>query len=82
MSKCPSCGNLSFRVQLVEPGESNFKLYFIQCSSCGVPVGITEYYNSGALIRGLEEKLSSLSDQINHMNHNLMVLEDSIRRMK
>lgn len=80
MSKCGSCGNYSFKVQQVEPQGSAFKLYFVECSSCGVPVGVTEYHNTGALITKLEEKIDGLSSEIEQINHNLSNLRNEIRK--
>jgi hypothetical protein len=56
-SKCPKCEKTSFEVALEEPRNSNFKIQFVRCSSCKTVVGVLEFYNSGALIRKLAEKL-------------------------
>lgn len=57
-SKCVSCGSAYFEV--VEARNlkgSNFKLMFVQCSSCGGVVGVTEYFNVGALLQKIMLKL-------------------------
>ena len=57
-SKCGSCSSSAF--ELVEQdriGNSNFKLTFVQCSSCGVPIGVMDYYNIGDRINDLEKRL-------------------------
>jgi len=42
-SKCGHCKSATFEVKEVEPRESRFKLIFVQCASCGVPVGVIDY---------------------------------------
>ena len=56
-SKCPKCDNTRFEVVEHSPSGSNFKLMFIQCASCGSVVGVTEYYNAGALLHKIMKKL-------------------------
>lgn len=56
-STCPKCGGHSFELVENSPSNSKFKFLFIQCSSCGCVVGTQEYYNIGALIHKLAEKL-------------------------
>jgi len=56
-SKCPACGNTGFEIAENSPRGSNYKLYFIQCDSCGTVVGTQEYCSTSALILKLAEKL-------------------------
>jgi translation initiation factor 2 beta subunit (eIF-2beta)/eIF-5 len=49
---------LFFEVVEKEPTHSNFKLLFVQCSSCGAVVGVLDHYNIGSLIHDLAEKLN------------------------
>jgi uncharacterized Zn finger protein len=57
MSTCPKCPNSSFELVENTPRHSEFKLSFIQCSSCGAVVGVLDYYNIGQLIHDLAKKL-------------------------
>jgi len=56
-STCPKCSNTSFEVKNAEPRESEYILTFIQCSSCGAVVGVTDYLNVPALLEKLAKKL-------------------------
>lgn len=56
-SNCPKCGYNSYEQATELPKNCNYKLSFIRCSSCGTVVGVTEYYNIGALLYKLAEKL-------------------------
>ena len=57
ISTCVKCGGHSFEVKEKSPVGSGYKLIFIQCSSCGGVVGVTEFYNTGALLEKLAKKL-------------------------
>lgn len=58
MSTCVKCGSTRFEIKLAEPHNSNFKVNFVQCSSCGGVVGVMEYYSTGGLIKDLAKKLN------------------------
>jgi predicted nucleic-acid-binding Zn-ribbon protein len=49
-STCIKCDNHSFEVKLAEPKKGAFKMYFVQCTSCGGVVGVTEFYSIGAML--------------------------------
>ncbi len=49
-STCIKCGGTRFEMVEVEPAASKYKMMFIQCSSCGGVVGVTDYYNVGTLV--------------------------------
>lgn len=57
MSTCIKCGGHSFEVVEKEPTKASFKMMFVQCSGCGGVVGVTEFYNIGALIHKLAKAL-------------------------
>jgi len=57
LSTCVKCGHHVFEVSEVEPNGSNFKLMFVQCSSCGGVVGVTDYYNTYATLEKLADRL-------------------------
>ena len=57
MSTCVKCGNSSFEVKENSPSKSNYKLMFIQCSSCGGVVGVMDYFNIGDFVVKIAKKL-------------------------
>jgi len=57
-SKCPKCEHTSFEMAETEVKGSRYKQMFIRCSSCGTVVGVTEYYNIGAKLDILANKLN------------------------
>jgi len=80
MSTCGKCGNHMFRVQKSEPSGSTFVVYFVQCSSCGTPVGVLEYANSAALLQGIEQKINGLTSKIQQISYDLSSLRSQLRR--
>lgn len=56
-STCIKCGSTSFEIKENSPNQSNFKFMFIQCSSCGGVVGVTDYYNTGNIVIKIARKL-------------------------
>ena len=64
-SKCPHCGNTSFELKEVSPSQSRYKLYFVQCSSCGAPFGITEYMNTTDMLQKQNEAIKKIAQAVN-----------------
>lgn len=56
-STCPKCGNHSFELKEVIPSGSRYKHFFIQCSSCGCVVGVTDYYDIPSLLEKIAKRL-------------------------
>lgn len=56
-SKCPKCDGTSFEMVKASIENANYSYNFIQCSSCGCVVGVTESHNIGALLYKIAEKL-------------------------
>lgn len=57
LSTCLKCGSHAFEVKEAEPTHSLFKLMFVQCSSCGSVVGVTDYFNTASLLKKIATKL-------------------------
>jgi hypothetical protein len=57
MSTCIKCGHHGFELKEVEPKGSNFKFYFVQCSSCGGVVGVVNRSHLPTMLRKIGAKL-------------------------
>lgn len=79
-SKCPKCDNGYFEVTENSPSKSNFKLLFVQCSSCGSVVGTMDYLNIGTLVKELENKVG-FGTSTSNINANLDVINQNIARL-
>lgn len=64
LSKCGQCGGGIFEIVEVAPHKSAYKLLFVQCTACGVPIGAMEYFNSGAILKGIEKDLKQLKSEM------------------
>lgn len=56
-STCPKCGNSGFELVENTPKGAAFKFMFIQCSSCGCVVGVTDYHNTASLLERIAKAL-------------------------
>lgn len=58
-SRCPKegCNSTRFETEVEDPEGSNYKLLFIRCHSCGTVVGVLDYYNIGAMLGKLGDKM-------------------------
>lgn len=82
-SKCGSCGSGSF--ELVEQSgikNSKFKLHFVQCSSCGVPVGVMEYYNLGDKLEGMEKRIKAIESITANIDGNVVAVAGLVKKKK
>lgn len=82
LSTCGKCGGHSWEIKETEPRGSSVKWYFVQCSGCGVPVGVVDYYpNSTAIkrIEALEKELKSVHSDLGSIDHNLRVIAQKLR---
>ena len=59
-SKCIKCNGITFEMVENTPLNSNFKLMFVQCQTCGTVVGVLPYENAAELVRKLTKKIDSL----------------------
>lgn len=80
ISKCAHCQSMRFEIQEQEPAGSSVKLNFVQCSGCGNPIGVLEYYNSGKLLKNLEHQIKNLESQMNSIDRNVRSIEQSSGR--
>lgn len=80
ISTCAKCGSHFFELKEVSPSGSNFKLFFVQCSICGVPVATQDFYNLGALIHEQTQLMNHLKSRIDNIEHQLRVMSNQLRR--
>lgn len=64
-SKCVSCGKTTFEIKLAEPKGSKYKVYFIQCASCGGVVGTMNYFNINAQILQQNKAIKKIAQALN-----------------
>ncbi len=58
ISNCPRCEKSQF--ELVHQDNikgANQPMYFVQCASCGTVVGVTDFYDTPALLEKIAKKV-------------------------
>jgi predicted nucleic-acid-binding Zn-ribbon protein len=78
VTTCGKCGNSGFKLQEVSVSGSNFRMFAIQCVSCGVPIGITEYYDAGDLLKEQEKKLIAMEGRLTRIESYLQQLSQQV----
>lgn len=81
-SKCPHCNGLRFEVKLVEPQDGRYKQYFVQCSGCGTPFGVLDYFNTGSQLEDVKKQVGALSDGIGELAGRLQRVEQLLQRSR
>jgi hypothetical protein len=79
MSTCAKCGGSSFRIATNEPRGSRYKLNFVECGGCGSPVGVIDYFNTGAQLEEQKQQIAQLERKIDHLDHLLRQIAQRIR---
>ena len=64
-STCPKCENTTFEMVENSPRNSQFKVMFIQCASCGAVIGVADYYNIGNQNVKTQEAIKKIARQLN-----------------
>lgn len=78
VSTCSKCGGHSFRLDESVPSGANYKLMLVQCSSCGVPVGVVDYYNLGALLKKQEAEIENLKSAVSNLSYSIGTIDHNI----
>lgn len=81
-SSCVKCGGRSFQLQQQEPGGSRVKWFFVQCTSCGVPVGVIDFYPNSAIyqrVEKIEESISNLASRLSDIDLLVRQIHQRIR---
>lgn len=56
-SVCGKCGNTTWKLEEQAPQNSRFKMWFVQCSKCNVPVAAVDFWPVGSLVKQIADKL-------------------------
>ena len=73
-STCLKCGSHVFEIKETSPQGSQYKLFFVQCAICGVPVSTLDYFNLGTLLKNQERAINNLQRKIDHIENQLRTL--------
>lgn len=79
LSKCSACGSHLFELVEQEPRGSSMKVNFVQCSSCGVPVGTMDYFNIGSIVSRTEANIRSLLTKVEQISWDVNDLKRKVK---
>ena len=80
ITRCGHCQATRFEIKTIEPTGSAYKLISVQCASCGVPIGVTNYFDVGSIVKGNEKILKSLETKVRNMEATLATILTRVRR--
>lgn len=63
-STCGKCGKHNFEIKENTPENSGFKLLFVQCKSCGVPISTISFINTNTQIDGLSKQINIIKSDL------------------
>jgi len=54
---CPKCDGTKFELNLIEPKKARYKMYAINCSSCGAVVSVTDFHDIAARLDKMDKRI-------------------------
>lgn len=78
LSKCGSCGGTIWELSEEEPRNSKYKMWFVRCFACKVPIEATDYIYVPNQVDELQRRLKSLEDSTNRY---LGTIDENVRRL-
>jgi hypothetical protein len=82
LSKCSKCSGMSFELKETEPRGAHYKQVFVQCSSCGTPVGVVPYYDPGALSKDSQKAIGELTKDVKELHRDVRQLQALVERLR
>lgn len=64
VSTCAKCGNHVFEVQLNESMHSGYKIYFVQCATCGTVVSTADFFSISSMIIQQNEAIRRIAAKV------------------
>jgi hypothetical protein len=79
LAKCGHCGGAFTKVVTLEPQGANYKQLAVCCSSCSSILGITEFYNTGVLVKNAEKEISALKAKVDRLQATVDQIHHAMR---
>ena len=57
MVKCPHCKRSGWRIEVIKPKKSDFRLTAVVCDYCDAPAGFLDLFNIGDMLMTIEKKI-------------------------
>ncbi len=79
---CAKCGGTSFELVLVDPARSNYKFNSLQCSRCGVSLGVLSYYDPGVVGNEVKKLVLDLSNTVKYLQAEVANIGQMVRQLR
>jgi len=79
-TKCGKCEAAAFKIQEISPQGAAYKFYAIQCTGCQTPIGVTDYFNIGAIAKKQEKKLEEMEQKLSQIQHDVHQIAQAMQR--
>jgi hypothetical protein len=70
-AKCGHCGGSGTKISEISPTGAAYKQNAICCTSCNAILGVTGYYDTGAMIKKQEAEIQKLKQTVDQLDYNL-----------
>lgn len=80
MAKCGHCNHVGTKLSEISPSGGRYKMMAVCCSGCSAILGVTEYMNAGALIKGLDNKVEALGSEVGDIETTLQQIRALLTR--
>ena len=80
VAKCGHCGNVGTRLEEISPAQSQYKMMAVCCGSCSAILGVTDYFNTGTLLKNAEKERGKVETKIDQITHTVRQIADAVRR--
>jgi hypothetical protein len=80
MAKCGHCNSTGTRLEEISPAGGQYKMMAICCSSCSAILGVTNYFNTGVIAKGIEKTLTGIKSDLDKVSSTVRDIQNTLRR--
>jgi len=77
---CVKCNGHRFEIKQFEPVGGRYKQNFVQCTGCGTPAGVLDFFNVGAQTEDLKNGLAALNSRFDDLESQLRKVLQALRK--
>lgn len=81
-TKCGSCGWHQFEVKEASPNGARYRQTYIQCASCGVPIGVVGSLDPGVISNENRDSLRDLDSNVGQLKNSLHQIDYRLARIE
>jgi hypothetical protein len=81
-TKCGKCEGAAFKIQEISPTGGAYKFYSVQCTRCQTPIGITDFYNLGQLLKNQEKAITALGQKMDNLEYTVGQVAQALNTLR